>query len=166
MFGTAYKLCKDLGIKNGAMKLDVIDTPDGPVVLEATTRLSGGFDCQYLVPAATGMDVVKAAILNAIGRGVLNEAIAMALTKTKDKVAITESLWLGVGKKITKIDDSEALKLEGVELIYWRYKVGDVVEDYVDSSKRVCFIMTSGNTYEQAKAIMIIAMANTVVEVE
>ena len=31
-------------------------------ILEATTRYSGGFDCQYLVPLATGKNILKAAI--------------------------------------------------------------------------------------------------------
>lgn len=165
MYRLAHRMCIDFGILNGAMKVDMMDTKEGPVAIEATTRLSGGFDCQYLVPAATGQDIVKAAIYNALGSQFKSEFVE-CLKKTKDRVALSRSMWIPPGKKIVKIDDLKARSLEGVELIYWRYKEGDVVEPYVDSSKRVNFIITSGQDEMEAGRVMETAIDSIHVEVE
>ena len=66
-FTLAKNVSNKLGIKIGAAKFDMIITNDGPKIIEMTTRLSGGFDCQYVVPASTGKNVVMAAVMTACG---------------------------------------------------------------------------------------------------
>lgn len=160
IFRLAESIGRDLGITNGALKLDLICTPKGPRVIEMTTRLSGGFDAQVLVPAATGQDIVGSAIKVAVG------AVISPETKTKDRVAISASMWPTPGKKITKIDDSQARQIPGVEMIKWRYGVGDVIPEYVDSSCRVNFIITSGKDEQEAYAAMTKAMLAVELEVK
>ena len=62
------RTAKLLGITTGAAKADTMLTKKGPVIIEMTTRLSGGFDCQYLVPIATGKNILRAAILTSLGK--------------------------------------------------------------------------------------------------
>lgn len=142
------KLTADkLGIKIGAAKADTIYTKKGPVMLEMTTRLSGGFDCQYLVPAATGKNVLQAAILTAISKPFPKKL----LVDTKHHVGFTASLWPKPGI-ITSIKGfNEAQKIPGVKQIFLRHKVGDVVQPYTDSAKRTCFIIAAAKTEAMAQ---------------
>jgi biotin carboxylase len=146
MYLLAEKVSKELGINIGAAKFDMIQTKEGPRIIEMTVRLSGGFDCQYLVPAATGKNVLKAAILTAVGETFDDNLLEDA----KHRVSLSESLWPSPGK-ITKIDGREAAKeLKGFEYMYFRYDVGDAVMPYTDCTKRVCFFIASGNDYAEA----------------
>ena len=125
----------------------MILTKKGIRIIEMTVRLSGGFDCQYLVPAATGKNVLKAAILTALGKPFSKEL----LDDKKSKYSISCSLWPKLGK-IKKIEGIEHIeKISGYEQFFLRYSVGDVVEPYIDSTKRFCFIITSGNTEIEAR---------------
>ena len=147
MFEIAKKVATDLGITIGAAKYDMILTKKGIRIIEMTVRLSGGFDCQYLVPAATGKNVLKAAILTALGKPFSKEL----LDDKKSKYSISCSLWPKLGK-IKKIEGIEHIeKISGYEQFFLRYSVGDVVEPYIDSTKRFCFIITSGNTEIEAR---------------
>ena len=150
MYLLAEKVSNAIGINHGAAKFDMIQTEDGPRIIEMTVRLSGGFDCQYLVPVATGKNVLKAAILTAVGETFSNKL----LENTKHRVALSESIWPSPGE-IIKIDGVEVAKgLEGFEYIYFRYDVGDTIERFTDCTKRVCYIIASGNDYIEAKKNM------------
>lgn len=56
-----------LGIAWGVVKGDIVLTPEGPKVIEIAARLSGGRFSTDTVPLATGVEIVRAAILQAIG---------------------------------------------------------------------------------------------------
>ena len=147
MYQLAENIARDLGIKIGAAKFDMILTDKGPRVIEMTVRLSGGFDCQYLVPAATGKNVMRAAILTALNK----KFPASLLEDTKHRVGLTGSIWPKPGKitNISGVDDARALS--GVEHIFFRYEIGDTIEDYVDCTKRVCFIIVTGKNEDDAR---------------
>lgn len=146
MFQLARKVAKDIGITHGAAKFDMIITDKGPRIIEMATRLSGGFDCTHLVPAATGKNVVRAAILTALGKPFTKDI----LEDNKGWVAISQSMWLEPGRRIEEISDLKARSIQGVNHIIWRYKKGDIIDKYEDCSKRVNFIITSGETEEEA----------------
>jgi biotin carboxylase len=150
MFQLAERVSRDLGIVIGAAKFDMMLTKDGPRIIEMTVRLSGGFDSQYLVPAASGQNVLRAAILTALGKP-LPPAL---LANTKRRVGLSESLWPEPGR-ITRIDGvAEALTLPGVEHVFFRYAEGDVVQAYSDCTKRVCFLIVSGADERSARESM------------
>ena len=150
MFDLAKQVSSSIGISIGAAKFDVIMTNDGPRIIEMTVRLSGGFDCQFLVPAATGKNVLRAAIYTALGKP-FQKSI---LENKYNKVCLSESLWPSPGK-ITKISGiNNAKKIPGCEFIFFRYKEGDIVEEYTDCTKRVCFLIVSGKNYDDAKENM------------
>ena len=147
MFRIAETVARDLGITVGAAKYDMILTPNGPRIIEMTVRLSGGFDCQYLVPAATGKNVIKAAMLTAMGKPFPKDL----LVNTKKRIGLTESIWPKPGKLVGIENLEEAQHIPGVEKIVMRYNVGDTVEEYIDCTKRVCFIIATGETEVKAK---------------
>lgn len=146
MFALAKNVAQDLGVKIGAAKYDIMVTRDGPRIIEMTVRLSGGFDCQYLVPASTGKQVMKAAVLTALGK----KFPAEILKDVKHRIGLSESLWPNPGK-IVKIEGvEEAKRIFGVEHIFFRYKVGETVAPYTDCTKRVCFIIVTGKDERDA----------------
>jgi biotin carboxylase len=146
MFSLAREVATSLGIKIGAAKYDMMLTKDGPRIIEMTARLSGGFDCQYLVPAATGKNVLRAAALTALGEPFPAEL----LENTKGRVGLTGVLWPKPGR-ITRINGlDEAQSVPGYEHVFLRYNVGDIVEPYTDCTKRACFIIVTGKTEDEA----------------
>lgn len=146
MYAIAKAVATAIGINIGAAKYDFILTPEGPRIIEMTVRLSGGFDCQYLVPRTTGKNVIRAAILTAIG-----ECFPPDLLRSRwNKVGISRSLWPAPGK-INSIRNLEAARaINGVEYITLRKQEGDVVEPYTDCTKRVCFIIATGEDRKAA----------------
>lgn len=50
MWAMGAEAAAALGVGWGPFKMDVMQTPSGPKILECTTRLSGGFDCQETSP--------------------------------------------------------------------------------------------------------------------
>ena len=150
MYLLAEEVSNKLGVNQGAAKFDMFQTESGPRIIEMTVRLSGGFDCQYLVPAATGKNILKAALLTACGKTFSSDLLG----DNKRRVAISESLWPPPGK-IQDIDGLEVVReFEGYEYIYFRYNIGDYVGLYNDCTKRVCFIIVSGKNYLEAKENM------------
>ena len=66
---TAVRAVEALGIDAGPWYVQVILGPDGPRIVEVAARLGGGHDSE-LVRLTTGVDLARAAVLAAIGRGV------------------------------------------------------------------------------------------------
>jgi hypothetical protein len=75
MITMVAKAAEKLGVKWGPFKCDTIMTKFGPRILEATARLSGGFDCQYTTPIATGRNPIGALVQLCAGQAVSDEFI-------------------------------------------------------------------------------------------
>ncbi|MDD1690305.1 MAG: ATP-grasp domain-containing protein [Methanoregula sp.] len=162
MYDLVRNVSRDLGIKIGAAKADMILTPKGPRIIEMTVRLSGGFDCQYLVPATTGKNVMRAAILTALGKP-FPESL---LVDKKHRVGRTASIWPEPGKIVRISGVEEALKIPGVEHIFFRYNVGDTIEPYMDCTRRVCFIIVTGRDAPDAEKTMKIAIGKIQIDIK
>lgn len=138
---------RKLGITIGAAKGDTIYTKHGPMLLEMTSRLSGGFDCQYLVPAATGKNILKAALLTAIGKPFSKHL----LIDRKHRTGLTGSLWPKPGKIVSISGLTKAMKIPGVEYIFMRYSAGETIECYNDGAKRAGYIIVTGKNEKLAQ---------------
>lgn len=150
MYRMAFDVATALGIRVGAAKYDCILTPQGPRIIEMTVRLSGGFDCQYLVPAATGKNIIRAAMLTAMGQPFPPQL----LQAQHSGVAISRSLWPAPGRIRAVRGLEQARQIPGVKAIVLRKQAGDLVEPYIDCTKRVCFVIASGQTQDEAEAVM------------
>jgi biotin carboxylase len=146
----AESISRKLRINIGAAKFDMIYTRDGPRVIEMTTRLSGGFDCQYLVPAATGMNLLSAAIDTSMGRDINPRDIV----KKSSKVAVSGSVWPEPGTvvKIEGVDAAQALPT--TEHVFMRTKVGDIIENYENCADRTAIIICSDESEPGAKSAL------------
>jgi biotin carboxylase len=150
LYETVRCAAEALGIRVGAAKADTMLTKDGPRIIEMTTRLSGGFDCQYLVPAATGKNVIRAALLTSLG-----EPLDPAdLQDRKHRFGVTGSVWPRPGSIYAISGVEETRSLPGVEGVFLRCQPGDQVREYKDCAARVCFVVASGSTREEARATL------------
>lgn len=59
-----------MGIRNGVVKGDIVITDGQAYVIELAARLSGGYFCTHEIPLNTGVDLVGAAIRQALGERV------------------------------------------------------------------------------------------------
>ena len=135
-----------LGIMTGIAKGDMVLTSEGPKVIEIAARLSGGWFCTDQIPIGTGVDLVGVAIRLALGETVAAEelvpryhrgvAIRYFFPKPGRVVAI---------KNADRFDD-----------VPWIHRLGffvglsDIVEPVTNHTKRAGFVITTGETRDQA----------------
>lgn len=78
------KIAKNLNIKNGIIKSDIVIKEKKIYFIEIALRLSGGDFSETLIPKSTGVDIIKCAIKNAASLKVEN----WELQETKDPLYI------------------------------------------------------------------------------
>jgi len=138
-----------LGIDFGPAKADVILGPNGPMILEMPARLSGGFHSQYTTPISSGKDPIQAVMEISLGRE-LNESL---LESKKNLFSMCGGVFPNPGKIISIDGLEEAKRIKGVEKIFVTKKIGEHIAPYVDNGNRFCWIITSGKTQSDARAI-------------
>lgn len=95
-----------LGAREGIVKGDLIVTPEGEVVIvELALRLSGGWFATHQIPAASGVDLVAAAMRHALGEPVLAEQL-----QATRKRATAIRYWFPPEGKILFIGGEEQLR--------------------------------------------------------
>ena len=160
IYSVMESLGNSLGLKYGPLKGDIlIDKKNKIYILEATTRYSGGFDCQYLVPMATGKNNLRAAIQsNVYGK------FYKGLLKAKwDKHTMIGSPWPNEG--IMKGYDLSLPLTDGDYRAFYIAKKGDKIK-YVDSTSRVAFLIVTADSHTQAIERMKKGLENLRVETE
>lgn len=162
MYRMAYEVARAIGIQIGAAKYDCILTPQGPRIIEMTVRLSGGFDCQYLVPAATGKNVIRAAVLTALGKSFSPEL----LQAKYHRVAVSRSLWPRPGRIRAVWGLEDARRIPGVQKIVMRKSVGDLIEPYTDCTKRACFVIAAADTQAAVDDVVAQVERTLIIDVE
>jgi biotin carboxylase len=135
-----------VGINNGVAKADFIVTKRGPIILEMTARLSGGFDCQYTSPLARGVNYISAAMDISLGKEINPEDLLPKWKKVSACFAPIASS--GIIEDISGVDD--ALKIPGIEHIFFRVKKGDYIPKYKNCADRSCFIISVGDSHVEA----------------
>lgn len=139
---------KAVGIDLGAAKADSMWTARGPVLLEMTARLSGGFHAQYTSPLAHGTNDIKACLDLALGQ----EVDPADVTPRHHRHSICRALFPEPGR-ISAIDGVDAaLAIDGVEHVLFRMEVGEEIRPYRTCADRAGFVITCADTRDQALA--------------
>lgn len=147
LFDFAVSAAKAIGIDYGAHKVDINLSPSGEIgLIELTARLSGGFHCQYASPLAYGSHDIRAALRLAIGQPLNMEDIRHRWTRG----AAVRALFPEPGRIISIEGKENALKLPGVQEVFIWAAIGDQVGPYCNSAARFAFIITDGETPEDA----------------
>lgn len=162
LYDLVDQAARAVGIDVGAAKADTMWTADGPVILEMTARLSGGFHCQYTSPLAHGTNDINAAMALALGEPVDPEDV----TPRWHRHAICRSLFPEPGRIVDVHGVERALALPGVEHVLMRMGPGEVIEPYRTCVDRPCFVITCAETRDAALAAMAAAEAEIVIETE
>lgn len=162
IYDVVDRAAKSLGINFGPAKADIILTDDGPKILEMPARLSGGFHSQYTTTLSTGMNPIRAVLNLAIGNPIPMDDI----TPKFNKVSICKAIFPNPGK-IVKINGIEkAKRIKGVAQIIMMVKEGDIITEYKNCAQRICYIITVGDTHEEANEIFESASRTISVETE
>lgn len=147
LFDFAVSAAKAIGINYGAHKVDINLSPSGEIgLIELTARLSGGFHCQYASPLAYGSHDIRAALRLAIGQPLKMEDIHHRWARG----AAVRALFPEPGRIVSIQGKEGALKLPGVQEVFIWAAIGDHVGPYRNSADRFAFIITDGETPEDA----------------
>lgn len=135
-----------MGISTGVAKGDMVLTKDGPKVIEIAARLSGGWFSTDQIPLATGVDFVGVAIKSALGEKVGEEEL---IPKYQKGVAIR--YFFPDPGRVVSIRNAEQFKE-----VRWVHRLGlfvgpgDILEPVTNHTKRAGFVITLGETRDQA----------------
>ena len=144
-----------LGISNATSKGDVVMTNDGPKIIEIASRLSGGYFSSDQIELVTGINITEIAIRLSLGEKINKDKLHFSYQKF---VAIR--YFFPKPGKITSISNTDSFKNKSwVHKLDLFYGVGDVLEKITDHTKRCGFVITTGNTRDEA-----VKRARTVVE--
>ena len=145
MLAVARRAAAAVGIRHGPAKVDFLFAKAGPVVMEMTARLSGGFHCQLTTPLALGTDNLRAAI--DLCRGV--PARREDVEPRWQRHAICRALFPRPGRIVSIGGVEEARGLPGIERVIGLAEVGDVVPEPRSSADRRFFVVGVGATPEE-----------------
>ena len=137
-----------IGISTGVVKGDMVLTPSGPKVIEVAARLSGGWFSTDQIPLATGVDLVGAAIRVAVGDPVHGEDLAPASHR-----GVAIRYFFPEPGRITEISGADRFQqVPWVHRLGFAVGVGQVVKAPTDHTLRAGFVITSGETRDEAVA--------------
>ena len=135
-----------MGISNAISKGDVVMTKDGPKIIEIAPRLSGGYFSSDQIPLATGINVIEIAIRLSLGEKINKDKL---LFRHQNAVAIR--YFFPKPGKITSTSNIDSFKNKSwVHKLNLFFGVGDVLEKITDHTKRCGFVITTGNTRDEA----------------
>lgn len=137
---------KSLGISTGTTKGDMVLTDKGPKIIEIAPRLSGGWFSSDQIPLATGINLVELAIRVCLSDDIKKEELKLHYTK-----GVAIRYFFPKCGKIIGINNLELFKnIPWIHKLRLFVKVGDIIEKVTDHTKRCGFVITSGETRDEA----------------
>ncbi len=136
------------GIDDWTIKGDIVLSDKGPVIIEAAPRLSGGYFCTHTIPLSSGVDIVEAAILLALGI-----KVSVADYNPKFTKFISQRFWFpeeGLVKEVCRKSGLESMA--GLEMMRLHVREGDTISPMVSHPSRAGMVITSGRSREEAVA--------------
>ena len=121
-------------------------TDEGPKVIEIAPRLSGGWFSTDQIPIGLGVDLVGAAIKMALGASVDSSEL-----KPKYHTGVAVRYFFPEPGRVKKIRNADKFNdISWVHKLWFFVKPGDMVEPVTNHTKRVGFVITTGETRDQA----------------
>jgi biotin carboxylase len=135
-----------MGIRNGVVKGDIVVTNGKPYVIELAARLSGGYFCTHEIPLNTGVDLVGAAIRQALGERIVAEEL-----QPKFNRPVAQRYLFPDPGKVVYIEVPEWIFDDpNVSFFELRIAVGDVVPPPINHPARSGVVITTGDTVAAA----------------
>ncbi len=144
------KLAKDavkaVGITMGAAHVEIMVTEKGAYLIELGARMGGDCITTHLVPLSTGINMIKANVNVALG-------IPPRITPRFNRGAAIRYVLPEKGT-IKSIDGAQIAEcMSGVKCVEIMKRAGETVSEVRNSNDRLGFVITQGETVDQAVAI-------------
>jgi carbamoyl-phosphate synthase large subunit len=138
------KSIEALELDNCGSHSEVKITSDGVKMVEVGARLGGDFISSYLTENSTGYSIEQAAIQIAVGR-------EFEFRPGRNSGAVIRYLSLPEGNTISTVNSiKEVERIPGIIRVSLTAKKGDKVAAITDSAKRPGYVITKGDTREEA----------------
>ncbi|MDP3443878.1 MAG: ATP-grasp domain-containing protein [Ignavibacteria bacterium] len=137
------KAIEAIGIDFGPSHTEVIVTKEGPKIVEIGARMGGDNITTHLVPLSTGVDMVSACICIALG-----EAPNIEKKYRKGSAIRYFKIPPGVIKSIAGIE--RARNMEGIKNLHIGKSVGETVDETINSTSRIGYVISQGENATQA----------------
>lgn len=135
-----------MGIQNGVVKGDIVVTDGKPHVIELAARLSGGYFCTHEIPLNTGVDLVGAAIRQALG-----EPVAPTDLQPKFNRPVAQRYFFPKPGVVAAVEGAVAFADHpDVSYLELRVKLGDRIGPVDSHPARAGVVITTGETREAA----------------
>lgn len=121
-----------LGVTDGVVKGDIVYTPQGPMIIEMATRLSGGDFSESLVPLGLGINYVKIALQIAVGQVPQLDL----LNPTYSKAVANRYLFPPPGKLVSIQGVETVRRQDFVKKLEIWYQIGDSIPDVTSHAHR------------------------------
>ncbi len=139
-------VARAFGLDDWTIKGDIVMTAEGPVVIEAAPRLSGGYFCTHTIPLSTGVDIVEGAILLALGL-----RVRAGDFRPRKKRFVSQRFWFAGPGVVRRIDVAPRLgHMPGLEMMSINVSEGDNLAPVVSHPGRAGMVITTGATREEA----------------
>lgn len=137
---------KAVGITTGAAHVEIMVTEKGAFLIELGARMGGDCITTHLVPLSTGVNMIKANINIALG-------ISPKVTPRFSRGAAIRYVLPEKGT-IKSIDGAQIAEcMSGVKCVEIMKRAGETVDAVRNSNDRLGFVITQGETVDQAIAI-------------
>ncbi|MBP7865789.1 MAG: ATP-grasp domain-containing protein [Acidobacteria bacterium] len=133
-----------LGILEGPTHTEIILTEGGPVIVEVGARLGGDFITSDLVPLSTGVDLVGLVLESALG-------CVCKMKPSWERGAAISYFQPGTGYLVGVQNLREAAALPGVVRLELYATEGQMLRPLTGSHERAGFVITQGDTAEEAE---------------
>lgn len=133
----AIKAVESVGIENGPAHVEIMMTDSGPKMIELGARMGGDCIATHLVPLSTGIDMVKASILIALG-----ETPDVSPKFCKGSAIRYFNGQNGIIQSVSGVEDAE--KIAGVREIILTKGQGDTVGEITSSTDRIGAVIAQG----------------------
>lgn len=153
--GLVQQAAQSMGIRNGVVKGDIVVSDGKPHVIELAARLSGGYFCTHEIPLNTGVDLVGAAIRQALG-----EPVDPADLQPRINRPVAQRYFFPEPGVVTAVEGAETFA-DHPDVIYLELRVnpGDHIGPVDSHPARAGVVITTGVTSKAA-----IELANRVVD--
>ena len=137
-----------LGLDQCVAKGDMVLGPDGPVVIEIAGRISGGKFASKLVPEATGVNLLEAAIKLAVG-----ETVAPATLRQRyNRGVAVRYLFPRPGTVVSVTGVEEARAMAGIIEVVVNARVGDDIVTITNHAQRGGWVVATAECRADAVA--------------
>ena len=139
----ACRAVKAVGINCGPAHVEIMNTLNGPKMVELGARMGGDCITTHLVPLSTGVDMVEATLRLAVQQ-------TPDINAKFDKGSAIRYFNVSAGTISSIYGVEEAKQIPGVKEISFVKNVGDTVGEIGSSTDRVGFVIAQADTAEKA----------------